>query len=424
MHACFSHRRAQGFTLVEIIVASAILIVLLSGIIYLIDPVKTIYRFRNYRRLRDMTTMANAINAYHSDKNTWPSIDEKKSTWQLLGTGTQCDVACGDGNFVSFANNTQQYIDAGGEEPDSDFDFDSNEKFSFSLWVALPPPLSLIQGFNGLLSKFSNDRGYFIFTAPRLVTVSPINIQYTLSFVVTSGPNEYQIYSAPLARSVNFVPFRNIVISYDGTLPQTSRAKIFIDGVSITPTLVGQGTVGTILNQSSLTIAKGMVYSGGAMDGPNAVQGSMDDIRIYQGLLDQSAATAIAAGGNPPSTPEYTLLSHYTFDDSFGATVDDAAGSHPGKIINLGSSAWIPSRYSATNKIGGMRTQPECIDLSNDLIPDYVSRIPFDPTAKTEDGKSMFAVNRAGNSISVRACTPDSEGPGGSGTPPNLEASQ
>lgn len=57
----------------------------------------------------------------------------------------------------------------------------------------------------------------------------------------------------------------------------------------------------------------------------------------------------------------------------------------------------------------GITTEPECIDISDELVPKYITEIPFDPVIGNELN-SGYAVKEFGSGrVLVVACNPESD---------------
>ena len=67
----------------------------------------------------------------------------------------------------------------------------------------------------------------------------------------------------------------------------------------------------------------------------------------------------------------------------------------------------------------GNATQDPCIDLSG-IGSNYLAKIPYDPT-EGSDATTAYAIMKDSNgAISLIACLPEGEGPGGMGVPPDI----
>ncbi len=69
--SCFPHRRRGGFTLIELIVAMAILAILTTGGVA--TYIRSLKRGRDAQRKSDLSQVQRALEAYFNDKNRYPS---------------------------------------------------------------------------------------------------------------------------------------------------------------------------------------------------------------------------------------------------------------------------------------------------------------------------------------------------------------
>ncbi|MEI8230146.1 MAG: prepilin-type N-terminal cleavage/methylation domain-containing protein [Candidatus Peregrinibacteria bacterium] len=84
-----THRKRDGFTLIELIVVVAIIAIIAGTIFVAIDPGKRLHVSRNARRWADSTTIVKAVKLYEADNSTIPSsIDTASGSLQMLGTNT------------------------------------------------------------------------------------------------------------------------------------------------------------------------------------------------------------------------------------------------------------------------------------------------------------------------------------------------
>lgn len=92
------HReRAQGFTLLEILLVVAVIAILASIVIVAINPPKQLGDTRNAQRRSDVRAILDAVHQYGIANNgNFPTeIDSLPSTVQALGTSnTGCDSTC------------------------------------------------------------------------------------------------------------------------------------------------------------------------------------------------------------------------------------------------------------------------------------------------------------------------------------------
>ena len=86
---------------------------------------------------------------------------------------------------------------------------------------------------------------------------------------------------------------------------------------------------------------------------PEAFEGLLDDIRIYDRALGDSEITGLMTARAP------RLLAHWTLDESMGSTVHDSIGNHHG--ISVGDPVWMPDG----GQIGGALEFDGVDDLVN-----------------------------------------------------------
>lgn len=68
-----------------------------------------------------------------------------------------------------------------------------------------------------------------------------------------------------------------------------------------------------------------------------------------------------------------------------------------------------------------------CLNLASEFVPTYIREMPADPVIEdytSVPGISGYAINKEGNTITVRACYTEGQERNGSGTPPLIEALQ
>ncbi len=76
---------SQGFTLVQAIVDIAILAVLLTTLVLLIDPVKQFGMAKDSTRSHDLQEIKNALDTYYSDHNCYPTTLPFNNRWEEDG---------------------------------------------------------------------------------------------------------------------------------------------------------------------------------------------------------------------------------------------------------------------------------------------------------------------------------------------------
>ena len=91
-----TQKDSSGFTLIEIILVIAVIIILASLVIVFINPSKNIAESRNAQREVDVKTILDAVNQYSLDNNgIVPAGIEDK--WSQIGNCTNCEITCGEG---------------------------------------------------------------------------------------------------------------------------------------------------------------------------------------------------------------------------------------------------------------------------------------------------------------------------------------
>ncbi len=64
-----------------------------------------------------------------------------------------------------------------------------------------------------------------------------------------------------------------------------------------------------------------------------------------------------------------------------------------------------------------------CLDL-RDMGTNYLSQVPMDPKIGTPERTWYYLMKDSNGAITVGACEPEGEGPGGMGVPPKIEATR
>lgn len=82
----YRNRPSAGFTLVELSIDLAILAILLTFIIFLIDPVRQINKARDAERLHDLSQIKIALDTYYNDHGCYPLSLPFGSEWREDGS--------------------------------------------------------------------------------------------------------------------------------------------------------------------------------------------------------------------------------------------------------------------------------------------------------------------------------------------------
>lgn len=104
----------------------------------------------------------------------------------------------------------------------------------------------------------------------------------------------------------------------------------------------------------------------------------------------------------------------------------DNEGEHYTTVESLSDDVY----YTIGTCIGGgnsgctaQTTQTACVNLT-DIGSNYMAKIPIDPKDGTESQTDYYLMKDENGAITVGACDPESEGPGGNGATPDIESSR
>lgn len=78
-------QKESGFTLIELIIDLAILMMLLILLIFLIDPITQINKAKNNQKQHDLNNIQNALNLYYQDHECFPSTIPFGQEWKENG---------------------------------------------------------------------------------------------------------------------------------------------------------------------------------------------------------------------------------------------------------------------------------------------------------------------------------------------------
>jgi len=100
--------------------------------------------------------------------------------------------------------------------------------------------------------------------------------------------------------------------------------------------------------------------------------------------------------------------------DNAGDHYDDIDDAQEDEFLPIASEALF-CNYDCT----AVTLDNDCIDLG-DLGSEYLAVIPVDPKSGDQDFTGYFIHKDSNGAITIGACEPEGEGPGGGGTPPAI----
>ncbi len=106
-----------------------------------------------------------------------------------------------------------------------------------------------------------------------------------------------------------------------------------------------------------------------------------------------------------------------------------AGNSLAGGVATLNSNANNWYRLGSANctaacgPTGNTVTVTNCVDVSGQLVPNYIKAVPFDKAGGSATD-TRYAVRLTSGAYEAKACNPQAEGAGGSGTPPDITISR
>jgi len=70
----------RGFTLIELLVAVAIIAILVTGALVVVNPIQVIYKGRDSKRVQDLKEIQKALELYHQDSGQYPPVSRLSTT--------------------------------------------------------------------------------------------------------------------------------------------------------------------------------------------------------------------------------------------------------------------------------------------------------------------------------------------------------
>ncbi|HTR81891.1 MAG TPA: LamG-like jellyroll fold domain-containing protein [Bacteroidota bacterium] len=138
----------------------------------------------------------------------------------------------------------------------------------------------------------------------------------------------------------------HFVLVFDGSLPETQRVKLYVNGRSSNTTVFQHvGTLGTATVNSQQPLTIGATLNGSQPDSPagNFYNGDVDDIRIYNWPLDSATIQSLYHQGGWPKPLQPGLVAYYPFN---GNANDLSGNGFNGTVINATSA---PDRFNHAN---------------------------------------------------------------------------
>ena len=239
-------------------------------------------------------------NYYRSILNVQaPSFTNTKS---VSFDGIDDYVDCGDADNLSFGNGS------------------TDSPFSISAWIKIGQTTT-----QGIVSKFggnTNLREWLLYTTGA-----------KLRLLLVDASNGKQIFgTSPSNLSIN--NWHHVVCTYNGVGGGTAAngIKLYINGVAQSVTVNNQSSY-TAMSNTNTTVKIGKFVT-------SEIQGSIDEVAIFNSELSSSDVTAIYNSGVPSSLASYS--SHVSWlrmgdGDTFPTLIDNGSGGNNGTMQNMTS---------------------------------------------------------------------------------------
>ena len=262
-----------------------------------------------------------------------------------------------------------------------------------------------------------------------------------ISYASSASHNDFLIYnyrsfsiyrggsSVNTGASANDGKWHYIAVTWRGSDGST---KLYKDGFSVFSGTLAIGT--TITGSGSLVIAHEQDSVGGSFDVAQAFLGSIDEVAIYNRVLPDSEILdhykrgalrlkyQLRSGSTNPPTghflgPDGTTGTYYSELDNKGLSLPSFSLTNVSNnqyfqykaYFETDNSSYSPELRSVTidYTIGGSGeiTAPSCLDLSPDLVSDYLAVMPYDPSNGSL-GKTYYAIQQTPEGrLTVKACS-------------------
>lgn len=245
-----------------------------------------------------------------------------KARWQLnenpASNGTTINDSSGNGRNGSLItdNNTNNKsvvavedrgldLDGNGDYVDitdhADFTLDVSGNYTWSMWIN-PDSMTTSGGWPTIWSQTNGPASIFYMYAHTITDsevasgipggsiVNGISVQW--GDTTSGNPNYLAAKSNDNVLTIG--TWSHVVVTYDGSLPQAQRVRVYIDGVDQTSaSVVSNGTIASI-NPSTVQIGHNTAYTGEYYDG------KVDDVRFYYGTMTPTEVAQLYASYTLP----------------------------------------------------------------------------------------------------------------------------
>ncbi|MFG1626181.1 LamG domain-containing protein [Kribbella sp. NPDC049227] len=277
------------------------------------------------------------LNLVHS----W-RLDESSGTHAADATGARSGaLSSGVTHVPGRVGNAVAFNGANGVVSTTGLDAPTDQSFSVSAWVWLPS------------SAMDCDLDNRPFCKQVAVSRDGVhNSKFRLGHVVdddnsiapgrwffempnSDAPDAFVLKAAVSARSTDFNQWVHLVGTYD---PTAGRLWLYVNG-----TRKGDGTIDNPWRATAgLQIGRGRT----ADQDTDYWPGSIDDVRVYTGMLDSDRVTNLYnsySGKRPGAGPATGDEAHWSFEEGSGTTTGDATAHHRDASLGSGAS-WTSGR--------------------------------------------------------------------------------
>jgi hypothetical protein len=248
-------------------------------------------------------------------------------------------------------NGTSNYVDI---TDNAVFTLNAAQKYTWALWVK---PSSLV--LNNAQTAWSQDanNGQFFYIEPQNFTGMTNGVEAVWQ---QDGSNYLDQSSYSNVLSVG--SWAHVVVTYDGTLTQSQRFTIFVNGVDVTDR-GNVASVGTIP-----TFDPNHIWVGNNINYGEHFPGAIDDVRIYNRALSASEIESLYRLGESDkinssiSQSQGTgrldsgLAGYWKLDENTGTSAGDAStGGHTGTLT--GGPTWTTGRIGSAVNFDGVNDE-------------------------------------------------------------------